>query len=106
VGPAAADAPAGVLNLAEELRDFGETAAVISILDLVITVDTAVAHLAGSLNKPTWLLLPYTSDWRWLMDRADSPWYPSLRIFRQQRPLEWGDVIERVASELESWTPD
>jgi len=104
VGPAAADAPAGISSLPEELRDFGETAAVISALDLVITVDTAVAHLAGSLNKPTWLLLPYTSDWRWLMDRADTPWYPSLRIFRQQRPHEWGDVIERVASELESWS--
>lgn len=100
VGAAAADTPAGIANLADDLLDFGDTAAAISQLDLIITVDTAVAHLAGSLGKPVWLLLAYASDWRWLLDRADSPWYPSLRIFRQQRPGEWSDVIARVAAQL------
>jgi tetratricopeptide (TPR) repeat protein len=100
VGPSAADTPDGVVNLAEELIDFGETAAVVSALDLVITVDTAVAHLAGSLGKPVWLLVAYASDWRWLLHREDTPWYPSMKIFRQNSPREWADVIERVASEL------
>jgi hypothetical protein len=70
---------------------------------IVITVDTAVAHLAGSLSKPVWLLLPYTSDWRWMLGCEDTPWYSSVRLFRQKRPGEWGEVIERVASALESW---
>jgi len=99
-GPAAGDTPAGIVSLAEELTDFGETAAAISGLDLAVTVDTAVAHLAGSLGKPVWLLLDYASDWRWMLGREDSPWYPSMRIFRQQHPGEWDDVIQRVASEL------
>jgi tetratricopeptide (TPR) repeat protein len=103
VGPAAAQTPDGIVNLAEELTDFGETAAVISVLDLVITVDTAVAHLAGSLHKPVWLLLPYASDWRWMLGCEDTPWYPSVRLFRQKCPGEWGGVLERVASELDSW---
>jgi tetratricopeptide (TPR) repeat protein len=105
VGPAAADTPSGIVDLAEELTDFGETAAAISVLDLVITVDTAVAHLAGSLRKPVWLLLAYDPDWRWMLHREDAPWYPSVRIFRQKRPGEWGDVIARVASQLQSWIP-
>ena len=100
VGPAAADAPQGLVNLDADLLDFAETAAVISASDLVITVDTAVAHLAGSLGKPVWVLLTYASDCRWLLDRADSPWYPAMRLFRQTRPGKWGDVVERVAREL------
>ena len=100
VGPSAADTPDGVVNLADELIDFGETAAVISALDLVITVDTAVAHLAGSLGKPAWLSVAYTSDWRWLLHREDTPWYPSMKIFRQKSPGEWAEVIDRVAAEL------
>jgi hypothetical protein len=100
VGPGAADTPDGMVNLSEELIDFAETAAAISELDLVITVDTAVAHLAGSLGKPVWLLLPYTSDWRWMLDHEDTPWYPGMRLFRQRRPGEWGDVVERVTREL------
>jgi len=98
VGPAAANLPAGITNLAEELTDFAATAAAILALDLVITVDTAVAHLAGSLGKPVWLLLAYASDWRWLLGREDTPWYPTMRIFRQQRPGDWDDVIDRVLS--------
>jgi len=100
VGPRTADTPDSAIDLAPELTDFGETAAVISALDLVITVDTAVAHLAGSLGKPVWLLAAHACDWRWMMDREDSPWYPSLRIFRRKYRGEWSDVIERVASEL------
>ena len=72
----------------------------IAALDLVVTVDTAVAHLAGSLGKPVWLLVAYASDWRWMLHREDTPWYPSMKIFRQKSPGEWGDVIDRVASEL------
>jgi ADP-heptose:LPS heptosyltransferase len=89
-----------MVNLANDLIDFGETAAAISELDLIITVDTAVAHLAGSLGKPVWLLLTYAPDWRWMLDREDSPWYPSMRLFRQKHPGEWGDVIESVGREL------
>jgi tetratricopeptide (TPR) repeat protein len=105
VGPAAAETPKGMVNLADELTDFGETAAVISALDLVITVDTAAAHLAGSLGRPVWLLLPFVSDWRWMLGREDSPWYPSVRIFRQPRPGDWGQVMERVVGALRSWAP-
>jgi ADP-heptose:LPS heptosyltransferase len=100
VGPAAANIPDGVLNLGDELVDFAETAAAISELDLVVTVDTAVAHLAGSLGKPVWLLLMYAPDWRWMLAREDTPWYPTMRLFRQTRPGEWGDVVERVVEEL------
>ena len=100
VGPAAAETPAGVENLAGDLIDFAETAALIGQLDLVITVDTAVAHLAGSLGKPVWVLLAYASDWRWLLDRTDSPWYPSMRLFRQKSPGEWPGVVDRVIGEL------
>jgi ADP-heptose:LPS heptosyltransferase len=100
VGPAAADTPEGVVNLADELVDFAETAAVISELALVITVDTAVAHLAGSLGKPVWLLLMYASDWRWMLDREDTPWYAGTRLFRQRSPGEWGEVVDRVVREL------
>jgi ADP-heptose:LPS heptosyltransferase len=83
------------------LVDFAETAAVISELDLVITVDTAVAHLAGSLGKPVWLLLMYASDWRWMLDREDTPWYAGMRLCRQRSPGEWGEVVDRVVRELE-----
>jgi tetratricopeptide (TPR) repeat protein len=101
VGSAAAETPDGVVNLEDELLDFGETAAAICALDLVITVDTAVAHLAASLGKPVWLLSMYAADWRWLLDREDTPWYPTMRLFRQTRPGEWGEVVERVVRELE-----
>jgi tetratricopeptide (TPR) repeat protein len=84
------------------LTDFAETAALVSCLDLVITVDTSVAHLAGALGRPTWILLPYAPDWRWLLDRDDSPWYPSVRLFRQTETREYGSVIGRVRAELEA----
>ena len=98
VGPAAAEAPERVVNLGDELIDFAETAAAISALDLVITVDTAVAHLAGSLGKPVWLLLMYAPDWRWMLSREDSSWYPTMRLFRQKTPGDWGEVMARVAA--------
>ncbi|KAA0889857.1 tetratricopeptide repeat protein [Oryzomonas rubra] len=84
------------------VRDFGDTAALIAQLDLIITVDTAVAHLAGALGKPAWVMLPHAPDWRWMTGREDSPWYPSLRLFRQARPGSWREVVQRVAHALEN----
>jgi tetratricopeptide (TPR) repeat protein len=89
-----------VTDIAAGLDDFADTAAAISLLDLVVTVDTAVAHLAGSLGKPVWILLPVAVDWRWLTDREDSPWYPTARLFRQASPGDWPSVIARVREEL------
>jgi hypothetical protein len=91
-----------IVDLTEELASFVETAALISCLDLVITVDTSVAHLAGALARPTWILLPYTPDYRWLLDRDDSPWYPTVRLFRQSATREYGSVLERVRAELQA----
>ena len=98
----AATAPTGLelIDLTGEIRDFGDTAALVSTLDLVISVDTSVAHLAGALGKPVWLMLPKAGDWRWLLAREDSPWYPGLRIFRQERQGEWGELVNRVCREL------
>lgn len=79
-----------------------DTAAMICALDLVITVDTAVAHLAGALNVPVWLALPFAPDWRWLLGREDSPWYPSIRLFRQTRPQDWADVFQRIKDALQA----
>ena len=87
-------------NPAERLGDFADTAALIGQLDLVIAVDTSVAHLAGALGKPLWVLLPFSPDWRWLLGREDSPWYPSARLFRQPVTDDWGSVIGAVQSEL------
>jgi tetratricopeptide (TPR) repeat protein len=103
MGPAAAqlaevDAPA--IDLQAAIGDMADTAALLAKLDLVITVDTAVAHLAGALGKTTWILLPFAPDWRWLMERADSPWYPTMRLFRQPGFGDWGSVLERVRDEL------
>jgi Tetratricopeptide repeat/Glycosyltransferase family 9 (heptosyltransferase) len=89
-----------ILRMGEELDDFADAAALVENLDLVITVDTAVAHLAGALGKPVWILLPYVADWRWLQNREDSPWYPTARLFRQSARRDWGEVIDRVGVEL------
>lgn len=80
--------------------DFAETAALVAQLDLVICVDTAIAHLAGAMGKPVWLLLPYAPDWRWMLAREDSPWYPGMRLFRQRRAGDWDEVLERVHAAL------
>jgi len=91
-----------VIDISRDLADFGETAAVIENLDLVITVDSAVAHLAGAMGKPTWLLLPFSPDWRWQLKREDSPWYPTMRLFRQQEGGRWQEVLLRVKKALEN----
>ncbi|MGD1073611.1 MAG: tetratricopeptide repeat protein [Bryobacteraceae bacterium] len=105
VGPAVAQlAEPGtqgkIRDLAPELTDYAETAAAISQLDVVITVDTSVAHLAGSLGAPVWVLIPFAPDWRWLLERDDSPWYPGMRLFRQQVAGDWESVMNSVANAL------
>lgn len=89
-----------VRHFGDEIKDFADTAALCELVDLVITVDTSVAHVAGALGRPTWVLLSLKSDWRWLLVREDSPWYPSLRLWRQRRLDDWDEVLTRVATEL------
>ena len=91
-----------IIDPTAELTDFVETAALLSCLDVVITVDTSVAHLAAALGRPTWILLPYDPDYRWLLDRDDSPWYPTARLFRQDKTRDYATVLDRVRSELEA----
>lgn len=91
----------GVVDLRRELRDFADTAAVLERMDLVITVDTALAHLAGALARPVWVLLPFAADWRWLKARTDSPWYPTARLFRQPGFGDWAGVIATVRAALQ-----
>jgi hypothetical protein len=90
----------GMVSLGGMLTNFSETAAAISAMDLVISVDTSVAHLAGALGRPVWTLLPHAPDWRWMLDRTDSPWYPSMRLFRQETRGDWAGVVSRVIAEL------
>ena len=82
------------------IKDFADTAAAINQMDIIITVDTAVAHLAGAMGKPVWVLLPFVPDWRWMMERTDSPWYPTMRLFRQNKPGDWEEVFEKVRKRL------
>ncbi len=93
-----------VSHFGEDLQDFDDTAALIAMLDIVITVDTSVAHLAAAMGKPVWLLLAFTPDWRWLIDRAETPWYPSIRPFRQPRPGDWPGVLAEVGQALAALT--
>ena len=79
---------------------FVDTAAVMASLDLVVTSDTSIAHLAGALGRPVWIALRHVPDWRWMLDRGDSPWYPTARLFRQRRPGDWSEVAERMAAAL------
>ncbi|WP_049758140.1 tetratricopeptide repeat protein [Phenylobacterium zucineum] len=84
-------------------RDFADTAAILERLDLVVSIDTAVAHLAGALGRPVWILLPYAADWRWMTGRTDSPWYPTARLFRQPAPGQWAPVAAQVREALAAW---
>jgi hypothetical protein len=94
-----------VEDLEPRLGDFGDLAVIIDQLDLVITVDTSVAHMAGALGKKVWMLLSHVADWRWMLEGETTPWYPTMRLFRQTRPGDWSGVIERVAEVLsrEQW---
>lgn len=96
----------GVMDAAPELASFDDSAALVAALDLVISIDTAVAHLAGALDKPVWILLPFAADWRWLVGRSDSPWYPSARLYRQSTPGAWEPVIAQVERDLQAWRND
>jgi hypothetical protein len=89
-----------ILHFGDALKDFSDTAAVIANLDLVISIDTSVAHLAGALGKPIWILLSFTPDWRWLLERNDCPWYPTARLFRQRDAGAWAKVITQVDDAL------
>ncbi|MBN3853579.1 glycosyl transferase family 8 [Paraburkholderia sp. Ac-20340] len=97
--------PAGmrVVSLSDDIDDFEDTAAILSIADLLISVDSSPVHLAGALGRPAWVLLPFVPDWRWLLERDDTPWYPSVRLWRQQKRGDWGSAIERVAQALTGW---
>jgi hypothetical protein len=89
-----------LLRLDNQIDDFLDLASLIDTLDLVISIDTATAHLAGAMGKPVWLLLPFVNDWRWLRDRHDSVWYPTMRVFRQRTRGDWSDVLRDVQSQL------
>jgi tetratricopeptide (TPR) repeat protein len=89
-----------ILHFADDLADFSDTAALCDCMDVVISVDTAVAHLSGALGKNTWILLPVVPDWRWLLDRTDSPWYPTVRLYRQERAGDWDEVLQGVTASL------
>jgi ADP-heptose:LPS heptosyltransferase len=101
-GAAAAQAASmpWLMDLTSDLHCFADTAALIENLDLVVSVDTAVAHLAGAMGKTVWTLLPFIPDWRWMLDRADSPWYPTMRLFRQKTKGDWPSVITEVVRML------
>ncbi len=106
LGPAAAEARTlGLADHSASLPDYAETAALLAGLDLVITVDTSVAHAAGALGRPVWLMLPHAPDWRWLMGRADSPWYASARLFRQATPGDWAGVVAAIGTALAAEPP-
>jgi hypothetical protein len=89
-----------LLDLGKEISDYADTAAIIKNLDVLVTVDTSVAHLAGAMGEPAWLMLPFAPDWRWLLKRSDSPWYPTLYLFRQPKPGRWDLVVSKIKREL------
>jgi tetratricopeptide (TPR) repeat protein len=91
-----------LISLSENFENFADTAGVVANLDLIISVDTAVAHLAGAMGKPVWVLLPFVPDWRWFLDRNDSPWYPTMRLFRQEKQGDWVTVMRRVVEEVQA----
>lgn len=89
-----------IVDYTNEFHDWADTAALVANLDLVISCDTSTAHLAAAMGKPTWILNRYDTCWRWLLEREDSPWYPTVRLFRQEQPGDWASVLTRVKSEL------
>ena len=91
---------APLVNLGPEIEDFLDTMAILQHVDRLVTIDTSVAHIAGASNVPTSIVLPYAPDWRWLLHREDTPWYPNMRLYRQSVPFQWDDVIARVAADL------
>jgi hypothetical protein len=93
-------AKSNIKHFGERLVDFADTAALCELMDLVISVDTSVAHLSGALGKETWILLPYAPDWRWLLDRDDSPWYESVKLYRQGEDRLYAPVLQRMALDL------
>jgi Tfp pilus assembly protein PilF len=95
---------APLINLGPEIADFDDTMAILEALDLLVTIDTAVGHLAGAMGRPVWLMLPFAPDWRWLLDRSDSPWYPTARLFRQPAPRQWDPVVGEIARRLAEWS--
>jgi hypothetical protein len=102
-GPDANQSPPAGMDFADfsaDLTDFAETAALVQNLDLVVTIDTSVAHLAGALGKPVWVLIPFQCDFRWLVERSDSPWYPTMRLFRQPDASDWDSPIREMAAAL------
>ncbi len=99
-GDKSKDCPEWAENLAPRIKNFTDTAGLVQALDLVISVDTSIVHLAGAIGKPVWMATPYSPDWRWMLETEESPWYPHLRLFRQQERGEWKPVFERIAEEL------
>ncbi len=89
-----------ITEVGSRLNDFMDTAAVLRNLDLVIACDTAAAHLAGAMGVPVWVAIPFAPDWRWLLDRSDSPWYPTMRLFRQEQPGDWAGVFDEIRTAL------
>ncbi len=109
-GPAAAEletyrGAAPLLNLDSEIGSFEDTAAIVENLDLVLCVDTSLGHLAGAMGRPVWVLLPFAPDWRWLLERADTPWYPTMQLFRCPGPRRWDLLLPAVAEALRAWSP-
>jgi len=98
--PLSKELAAHVIDLADDIGDFARTAALIANLDLVITIDTVIAHLAGALGKPVWVMLPFAAEWRWMTGRSDSPWYPTMRLFRQPKAADWPSVIGEIVQAL------
>jgi hypothetical protein len=91
------------VDLTEGIRDFSDTAALLAQLDLLISIDTSVAHLAGAMDRPTWVLLPFSADWRYHVGRSDNPWYPRMRLFRQQAEGDWSVPLRELAQAFEAW---
>ena len=89
-----------LINLDPELHDFADTAAALEALDLLISIDTAAAHLAGAIGLKTWVMIPYACDFRWMVEREDCPWYQDMRLFRQKKMDDWGEVVLRIRDEL------